>query len=204
MPMRAAKACTRGGVAAEDGQTQAAVAERAHGVFGVLARCVVDLEACHALAGPRQPDAAVLRPRHGHGARVLQGETGPADPPVALIHSARHPLAGMHRRRFGGSAFGAPERAGQRVRHRRFEAGSECHGLCRRRAIEAGDAEHGRLAAGQGAGLVENHGVDFGQPTQRVGTEHQHTAFGQARLGPGDGGRNRQGQGAGAGGHEDR
>ena len=135
----------------------------------------------------------------------LLEERGGAERQPLLVHHADDALAGgrveaAHRRQFELALLrGGDDGGGERMLAAALDAGRELQHL---RLVEAGqghDRDHFRFSFGEGAGLVDDQGVDLFHALQRLGILDQHAGVRAAADADHDRHRRGQPQRAGAG-----
>ena len=97
----------------------------------------------------------------------------------------------------------AHDRLGERMLAARLDGGGEAQHLVLGKARRRLDAGELRLALGQGAGLVEDDGVDRGHAFERLGVADEDAGLGAAAGRHHDRDRRREAERAGAGDDED-
>ncbi len=151
-------------VAGEHGDVVAAGVQPGDDLGGFGAQFVAD--------GDRADHAAVVLNKHGGGPGLLHAlhvggqrpgfqPAGAAQPHRAAVELAGQPGAGdrLHLGRGGDrlAVDGSEDRAGQGVFAAGFQRRGQLQHPLARGPVGGGDVDHGRLVAGQGAGLVQRH-----------------------------------------------
>ena len=150
--------------------------------------------------GPRLGFAG-LEPEIPHHRRIAERH-------VASVDGAAHALAGdrFEIGRAAGRQTAIPrardDRLGQRMFRATFQSGGAAQHL-RLVALQRHDIRQRRLALGQRAGLVHDHGIDARHALQRLGVLDQHARLCAAPRGRGDRDRRREAEGTGTGDDQD-